>query len=188
MDADLSAIDRRQAKGKGTRLNSNFLSANLQRVRRNHGLEHASIHVLTEKNPRRSIAGHSDSNGFWLFGDLKIEEVRAAVEEALQRLRSGERQLAVHPNCGTNFAVSGAAAGLLGALSMTGAGNKRSALLERLPLAILLSTVALIASRPLGMRVQERITTSADMGDLRIVDIRRNQHGDLITHRVETRS
>lgn len=169
-------------------MNSIFDSQRFQRIRRNHGLEHASIHVLTEKQPRRSIAGHSDSKGFWLFGDLSLEEARAAVEEALRRLRAGERQLAVHPNCGTNFVVSGAAAGLFGALSMTGAGSKRSALLERLPLAILLSTVALIASRPLGMRLQERVTTSGDPGDLQIVEIRQSRRGDLVMHRVETRS
>jgi len=84
--------------------------------------------------------------------------------------------------------VSGAAAGLFGALSMTGAGNKRTALLERLPLAILLSTVALIASRPLGMRLQERVTTSGDPGDLQIVEIRQSRRGNLVMHRVETRS
>jgi hypothetical protein len=169
-------------------LNSILFTPRLQRVRRNHGLEHASIHVLSEKNPRRSIAGHSDSGGFWLIGDLTLEETRAAVEEALKRLQAGERQLAIHPNCGTNFVVSGAAAGLFGALSMVGAGSKRSAVLERLPLAILLSTVALIASRPLGMRVQERITTSGDPSNLRIIDIRQSRRGNLVMHRVETRS
>lgn len=160
----------------------------LLRIRRNHGLEHASIHVLTEKNPRRSIAGHSDSGGFWLFGNLSLDEARAAVEEALRRLRSGERQLAVHPNCGTNLVVSGAAAGLFGALSMTGAGSKRTALIERLPLAVLLSTVALLVARPLGLRVQERITTTGDPGDLEIIGIRQSHRGKLIMHRVETRS
>jgi len=163
-------------------------SSRLQRIRRNHGLEHATIHVLTEKNPRRSIAGHSDSGGFWLFGNLTIEETKTAVEEALHRLRAGERQLAVHPNCGTNIAVSGAAAGLFGALSMAGAGNKRGALFERLPLAILLSTVALIVTRPLGMRLQEKVTTTGDPGSLEILEIRQSQRGNLIMHRVETRS
>jgi hypothetical protein len=166
-----------------------FLDANrLQRIRRNHGLEHASIHVLTEKNPRRSIAGHSDSGGFWLFGDLSLEETKSAVEEALARLRAGERQLAVHPNCGTNLVVSGVAAGALGALSMSGAGNRRGALLERLPLAILLSTVALIVSRPLGMRLQQKVTTSGDPGDLSILEIRQTRRGNLVMHRIETRS
>jgi uncharacterized protein YqhQ len=165
-----------------------LLNPRVNRIRRNHGLEHASIHVLTEKNPRRSIAGHSDSGGFWLFGDLTLEETRAAVEEALKRLRAGERQLAVHPNCGTNFVVSGAAAGVFGAMSMVGIGNKRSAVLERLPLAILLSTVALIVSRPLGMRVQERITTNGDPGNLQIIEICQSRRGHLVMHRVETRS
>ncbi|MCL5429510.1 MAG: DUF6391 domain-containing protein [Chloroflexi bacterium] len=163
-------------------------SSRLLRVRRNHGLEHASIHILTEKNPRRAIAGHSDSRGFWLFGELNLDEVRAAVEEALQRLRAGEHRLAVHPNCGTNLVVSGAAAGIFGALSMTGAGSKRTALLERLPLAILLSTVALVVARPLGMRLQEKITTSGDPGHLEILEIRQSRRGNLILHRVETRS
>lgn len=169
-------------------LNPLLESPRLLRVRRNHGLEHASIHVLTEKNPRRSIAGHSDSGGFWLFGNLHLDEAGAAVEEALQRLRAGERQLAVHPNCGTNLVVSGAAAGLFGALSMTGTGNKRSALLERLPLAILLSTVALIAARPLGLRLQEKITTTGDPGNLEILEILQSRRGNLTMHRVETRS
>lgn len=160
----------------------------LLRIRRNHGLEHASIHVLTEKDPGRAIAGHSDSHGFWLFGNLSLEETRAAVEDALQRLRAGEHQLAVHPNCGTNLVVSGAAAGIFGALSMTGAGSKRTALLERLPLAILLSTLALVAARPLGMRLQEKITTSGDPGHLEILEIRQSRSGNLILHRVETRS
>jgi hypothetical protein len=163
-------------------------SSRLLRIRRNHGLEHATIHVLTEKNPRRSIAGHSDASGFWLFGNLSLEETKASVEEALTRLRAGERNLAVHPNCGTNMVVSGAAAGVFGALAMSGAGNKRGAFLERLPLAVLLSTLALIVARPLGMRIQERVTTSGDPGDLKILEICQSQRGNLILHRVETRS
>lgn len=165
-----------------------MVASRLLRIRRNHGLEHATIHVLTEKNPRRPIAGHSDSRGFWLFGNLSLEETQAAVEEALKRLRAGERHLAVHPNCGTNIVVSGAAAGLFGALSMSGAGSKRGALWERLPLAVLLSTVALIVTRPLGMRLQEKVTTSGDPGDLEIFEIRQMSHGKLIMNRVETRS
>lgn len=163
-------------------------SSRLLRIRRNHGLEHATIHVLTEKNPRRSIAGHSDAGGFWLFGKLSLDETKVAVEEALQRLRTGERNLAIHPNCGTNLAVSGAAAGLLGAISMSGTGNRRGAFLERLPLAVLLSTVALIVARPLGTRIQEKVTTTGDPGDLEILEIRQNQRGNLIMHRIETRS
>ena len=97
----------------------------ISRIRRNHGLEHATIHVLTQKNPRRQMAGHSDAGGFWLLGNLTTEEVQQAATEALSRLRSGERDLAIHPNCGTNLVTSGLAAGLAGAFAIGGARSGR---------------------------------------------------------------
>ncbi len=43
--------------------------APLSRIRRNHGLEHAALHVLAERHPGKPLAGHSDLNGFWItFG------------------------------------------------------------------------------------------------------------------------
>ena len=159
----------------------------LLRTRRNHGLEHATIHVLTQKNPRRSVAGHSDAGGFWLLGKLDTEETRQAVDEALQRLRAGERWLAVHPNCGTNLMTAGLAAGLAGGVAMRGA-DRRGAWMDRLPLAVLLSTLALLAARPLGMRLQQRVTTSGDPGPLQVISIQRSQRGALAVHRVETQS
>lgn len=159
----------------------------LLRIRRNHGLEHATIHVLTEKNPRRKMAGHSDAGGFWLLGELSTEETQQAVDEALSRLRAGERWLAIHPNCGTNLMTAGLMSGLAGAVAMRGA-NQRGAWAERLPLAMLLSIFALLAARPLGTRLQQRVTTSGDPGPLQILNIRRTQRGDLTMHRVTTRS
>ncbi|MEX1247306.1 MAG: DUF6391 domain-containing protein [Anaerolineales bacterium] len=159
----------------------------LLRTRRNHALEHASIYGLTARNPRRMVAGHSDAGGFWLLGELNTEEVRQAVDEAMRRLRAGEHWLAVHPNCGTNLMTAASLTGLAGGLAMRGA-NRRGGLLERLPLAILFSVFALIAARPLGARLQERITTSSDLGPLEVIDIRRSQRGQFTAHRVETRS
>ncbi len=75
----------------------------VNRIRRNHGLEHATIHVLSEGHKRFSAQGNSDHRGFHLniYGDVTEEEVAKAVAEAHRRLRAGERHLAVHPNCGT---------------------------------------------------------------------------------------
>jgi hypothetical protein len=157
----------------------------LSRIRRNHGLEHASIHVLSGKNPRRQLAGHSDAGGFWLLGDLTVEEVEQAVSEALARLRAGERDLAVHPNCGTNLVTSGMAAGLAGAFAMGGARNTRERI-ERMPLAGLLAMGALLLARPLGTRLQQRITTSGEPGNLHVVGIRQSRRGNLTAHRVTT--
>jgi len=92
-------------------------------------------------------------------------------------------RLAIHPNCGTNYAVSGFVAGLLAWLGMAGAKSKRDKV-ERLPLVITLATVGLILSQPLGPKVQEHITTSGDPQGLVVTDVFPIQFGDLKLHRV----
>jgi hypothetical protein len=159
----------------------------LSRIRRNHGLEHATLHVLAESHPRTRLAGHSDMNGFWIIGNITENELRDGVFNALSRLRSGESQLAVHPNCGTNFATSGLVAGLAAALSMFGAGNRLRDKLERVPLAITLATLALIVAQPLGLIVQRKVTTSGNPGELEVLEIRSKRKGKVNAYRVVTR-
>jgi len=158
----------------------------ISRVRRNHGLEHATLHVLAERHPGRPLAGHSDLGGFWIIGDLPAEELASAIQEARARLESGESKLAVHPNCGTNFATSGILAGLAAAVAMFGAGKKARDNLDRLPLAILAATLALIVAQPLGMQLQERVTTSGAPGRLRVVEIIPHAQGKMKAYRVVT--
>lgn len=156
-------------------------------IRRNHGLEHATLHILARSHPRISLAGHSDPTGFWIIGKVSQEEVSSAVIVALQALRSGQRQLAVHPNCGTNLVTSGTLAGLAGALAMLGSGQKRSDRLSRIPLAITLATLALLIAQPVGLFLQARVTTSGDPGALEIVEIKTTPRGHTLAHRVITR-
>ena len=158
----------------------------VSRVRRNHGLEHATLHILSQRNLKRPLAGHSDTRGFWVLGDVPTEEVQSAVEEAMQRLEGGERHLAVHPNCGTNFATAGILAGLAAFIALFGAGQRFRDRLERLPLAATLATLALIVSQPLGMMLQERVTTSGQLGSLRLVKITPSRRGRIRAHRVVT--
>jgi len=160
--------------------------APISRVRRNHGLEHATLHVLAERHPGRPLAGHSDFGGFWIIGDLSAEELGSAIQEARARLSSGETKLAVHPNCGTNFATSGVLAGLAAAVAMFGVGKRARDNLDRLPMAILLATLALIVAQPLGLQLQEHVTTSGALGMLRVVEIIPRAQGDIKAHRVVT--
>lgn len=157
------------------------------RIRRNHGLEHATLHVLARRFPGQAMAGHSTTSGFRLLGNLPIEAVGEAVEEAYKRLRAGEHQLAVHPNCGTNFVTSGTLAGLAGASAMLGVKKDRSNLLDRFSLAAVLSVLVLVLSQPLALRLQKEITTSGELGGLQVVEIRRAESGSLIIHHVITR-
>ncbi len=159
----------------------------ISRVRRNHGLEHATIHLLSRRHPNTFLAGHSDPEGFWLIGNVPTAAVESAVQEALERLRGGERRLAIHPGCGTNYLVSGGLAALAGALAMLGVGKRWRDKANRLPLAVMLGTVALMFSQPLGYLLQERVTTDGDPGALEIVEIIPTRQGRFTAHRVLTR-
>jgi len=163
----------------------------LARVRRNHGLEHATLNVLSQRYPHLRLAGHSDFKGFWIIGDVPIEAVQEAVEQGLERMRSGERELAVHRNCGTNYVTAGILAGIAGAAAMLGVGRRWRDKLERLPMAMSLATLALIVGMPLGSYIQAQVTTSADPGDMQVVEIitklRSSAGGRLKADRVITR-
>jgi hypothetical protein len=159
----------------------------ISHIRRNHGLEHATLHTLANKLPHAMLAGHSDSGGFWIIGEVPSETLHSAVQEALARMRAGESQLAIHPNCGTNYATAGALAGLAGASAMLGSGKRVPDILGRLPIAISLATIALIFSQPLGLLLQARVTTSGNPGTLEVISITHKKQGRMTIHRVQTR-
>jgi hypothetical protein len=154
----------------------------VSRTRRNHGLEHATIHMLSEKHKQFSAQGHSDFRGFHLniFGDISGEEVEAAVNEAYTRMKNGESHLAVHPNCGTVLLTT-AALGALASQSAFSLEQRRqrrtnmtlSVFLNGLPSAILAGVLALIISRPLGLAIQEKFTTEGDLQDMKVVRVRK---------------
>jgi hypothetical protein len=158
----------------------------ISRIRRNHGLEHATINILSQRFPTRRLAGYSFIGGFFIFGDVPTDELREAVFQALARMNNGEHALAIHEHCGTNYAASGFVAGLLAWLGMAGAKSKRDKV-ERLPLVIALATFGLIYSQPLGPLLQQRITTSGDPQEMSIVDVFPIRFGQFSLHRVITK-
>ncbi len=157
----------------------------IDRIRRNHGLEHATIHLLSRKR-RVSVVGRSDLSGFVLMGDLSEEEIIESALEALARMKSGERDLAIHPTCGTNFVTSAAFAALAAFVGFFGA-RSFSARLSRIPLVFALITGSLILAQPVGMSLQANVTTSGDMRDMEIISVKKVSDFPALTHRVETR-
>lgn len=114
-----------------------MLSEIIERIRRNHALEHATLHVLEAQQPNLRAGGRATSQGFYLYGDLPNETiVHAAANEAIRRMKAGQRDLAVHPRCGTNVVTAGV---LSGAVAMLGilASGKRAPWYVQLPNAIL---------------------------------------------------
>ncbi len=156
------------------------------RVRNNHALEHATLHVLQEKGVNVQLAGISDAGGFWIYGEITTEMLAEAAQEALKRLAAGESDLAVHPNCGTNLAIGALSAGGLAWLSMMGTKGKFGRRLRRLPVAVLMGLVGFQLAKPLGPKVQEQITTNADVSGLSIGDVIRHDVMSHTIHRVST--
>jgi hypothetical protein len=98
-------------------------------LRQVHALEHATVWVLsdlanansahayngasrtaysttTRPSDNSTLGGLSTDQGFYLYGQVDLAELRRAVPIALLRLTRGEWDLAVHPRCGTNLSVS----------------------------------------------------------------------------------
>ena len=149
-------------------------------IRRNHGLEHATIHVLTSRHPRLSMVGHATVDGFNLYGEVETAQVETAANEALARVRAGEHRLVIHPNCGTNFATAGMVAGLAAWVASMGRGT-----VNKLPRMMLASMMGLIFAMPLGLSVQEHVTTSAVVGDAAVLGVKRGRRGILTMHSVK---
>lgn len=164
----------------------------VRRTRRNHGLEHATITVLAGRVRNLRMAGRSDAGGFVLLGEAPSEQVEAAARDALRRMRAGEHQLAVHPNCGTNLVTTGTLASLAAMIGLSGASRRDA--WNRLPTVMILIMLALIFGQPLGLSLQKHLTTDGDPADLEIVSITRSQmqtplsSSPITVHRVVTKS
>jgi hypothetical protein len=161
----------------------------IRRTRRNHGLEHATITVLTPRGYR--LSGRSDDGGFVLLGEVPTEAVEKAAAEALKRMKNGEHQLAVHPNCGTNLVTTGFLATLVAFLGM--AGTNRKDAFNRFPYISTAMMGVILFGPLLGMNIQKHFTTEGDPGDLEIVNVARREvnipfSGKTIVTRVNTRA
>lgn len=153
----------------------------VRRTRQNHAIEHATVTILAQRDSRRRLFARSDPGGFLLYGTVTTAELRAAVVEALDRLRAGEHNLAIHPNCGTNFVAAGFLAGL--AAAVTGLLSRRTRW-QALPFTILTAIVALLAAQPLGYLAQAHVTTLAEVEDVQIDRVERSVWLGIPVHRV----
>jgi hypothetical protein len=139
-------------------------------TRRNHALEHASLHILARKYKDQNMGGHSNPTGFFLFGDMSLEDIRNAITEAMTRLRAGESGLAIHPGCGTNLAASTLVPAAFAWAPFQGARSLRWRLLL-IPVALMFAVFGYLLSKPLGPWLQRNVTTEADLGDMQVMDI-----------------
>ena len=152
-------------------------------TRRNHALEHATLKILARKYDDKTLAGHSNPTGFFIFGEIATDDIRNAIDEAMTRLRAGEHDLAIHPGCGTNLATSMVLPATFMFAPLQGARSRRGQLLL-LPVALVFAAFGFLLSKPLGPWFQRHVTTEADLGNLQVMEITRVRKS---VHRVITK-
>jgi len=156
-------------------------------TRRNHALEHATIHMLSAKYADRHLAGHSNPTGFFVLGNVTTDDLKAAVTEAWTRLRAGESELAIHAGCGTNVATTALMAGTFAWFPLSGSKPLRRKL-WLLPFAVAFGLLGFVLSQPLGPILQAKVTTEADLGNLQVEDIILVRKDGVAVHRVITKN
>jgi hypothetical protein len=137
-------------------------------VRKNHSLEHATINVLEERYGRTLQAGGlAHSNGFSLQGpDLPPPyDVISAVREGHFRMINGEKDLAIHPRCGTSIAAANFLFSLVFIIVLF--SSHHLSLLNVIAAFLL----ANILAKPFGRILQRFFTTYSDVDDVVIQDI-----------------
>ncbi|HEM61478.1 MAG TPA: hypothetical protein ENO24_04235 [Chloroflexi bacterium] len=150
-------------------------------VRRNHAVEHATMHLLAARLPYLNAVARTAPDGFYVYGRVPTQTLADTAAEALGRLQSGETELAIHPRCGTNLVVAGFLAGLAAFLAMSRSKSR----LSNLPRMLLAAMMGVIVAQPLGLVVQERLTTSNDVASLTIGGVTCQLVGPFTVHKVE---
>jgi hypothetical protein len=148
-----------------------MLGSWINAVRRNHGLEHATVAVLFERHGARRLAGRAAGNGFFILGGrVDRDLLDECAHEALNRMQNGQESLAISPLCGTNIAVTGVftAAAAIGAHRRAVRQGRSDGFMSAITAAML----AVVAAQPAGHWLQQFVTTRGDVRELEIVETR----------------
>lgn len=147
-----------------------LLRSRLDAIRRNHGVEHATVSVLFARHGPQRIAGRASADGFFIVGRVDDDLLLSCAREALERMRAGEADLAVSPFCGTNILVTAALSTLAAIYALT--GHPSRPLRERAGDAFTGSVLAVVTAQPAGRLLQQWLTTRGDVQAMEIVGIR----------------
>jgi hypothetical protein len=125
------------------------------------------VNVIEENLGQCNLAGFAVKDGFKLrgIGAIAPETVYQAARIALNRLKGGEHDLAIHRRCGTSVMIARFLASVITVVMFI--GLRYFNLLAFVLALIAVNTLAV----PLGEFFQRHITTSTNVGDVIITDM-----------------
>lgn len=136
-------------------------------IRKNHGLEHATVSLLLERGVTPPLGGYSVPGGFIVWGKTSPGVVTDAARDALLLLEDGHSDLAVSAYCGTNLVVTVVLGGV--AAYLAGRGRGLGPILRGATVGIL---VAKILGQPVGKLIQRKVTVESDPAGMAIKSVR----------------
>jgi hypothetical protein len=147
-------------------------------TRRNHALEHATIHFLEAGGTRR-LSGRAARNGFRVCGRSSAQEIRKAFEQVRRMVRDGDRLPYISRRCGSNI-VSALGLALLLLLAVV-----LISLMVQPPLVVRASALALVVvffvalRHGIGNWIQGRFFMATDFEEVSLRDVYEVQAGPM---------
>ncbi len=136
-------------------------------IRRNHGLEHATVSLLLERGISPPLGGYSIPGGFVVWAKTSPSVVADTARDALHLLQDGHSDLAVSAHCGTNLVVTAVLGGV--AAYLAGRGRGVGPVLRGAIVGLL---VAKALGQPVGKLIQRNVTVETDPAGMAIKSAR----------------
>ena len=142
-----------------------------QETRRNHALEHATIHLL-EASGRRRLSGQAARNGFRVCGSLSAKEIRAAFDQVRRMIRDDQQLPYISRGCGSNIVSAlGLALVLLLAVALISVLIQPPLMIRASALGIVVFVFAAMR-HGIGNWLQRRFFMATDFDEVSVRDIR----------------
>ena len=140
----------------------------IDKIRKNHALEHGTIAVLRNKGISPTLFGSTIPTGFVLCGQLSKQAALECGLEALASFRQGHWKLAISRDCGTNLVLKILVTALVTAVFVRHKKN----IVHRVTGTTIGVLAGSLFGKPIGNMIQKRYTTMPELGEFKIIRIR----------------
>lgn len=132
-------------------------------LRKNHGLEHATVNILEKEYGFRNLAGYAEESGYYIIGADNTWVVEEAARKGLHLMKSGYGELAIHKRCGTSMTVANFISAIIFLLLLFYTGHFS---IFNMLIAVILAN---LIGPYFGQIIQKYFTTTADVRDMEII-------------------